>query len=298
VYTLHIVHQETNSRVVYQIYCPAPGLRPYVENYWILQSVASDDQPLNEQIFVDGKADIIFNFGVPYQRTGQNGAANSIAYSNVDAQRTYPVTIAQAGAISLIGIRFAPGGLSHFIRMPMHELSNHVLGLDDAFGQGGKDLEDQLYEARADHERQIRLLDRFLMMRFDCAAEQRLLLHIAHYLRGRHGNASVMQIGDQFGYSVRSVDRFFRRYMGLSPKWYLRSLRLQYTLKVLSDEPSISMAELAFRAGYYDQAHFSKDFRVFTGQNPSEYRVKLFERRATPPPNLVRFLQESPDAPA
>lgn len=278
---------------MYQIYFPAPELRPYIENYWILRSAASTDYPLNEQIFVDGKADVIFNFGVPYQRTGEDEIAASITHSNVDAQRTYPVTIAQTGAIHLIGIRFAPGGLSHFIPLPVYELSNQVVEFAHIFGPAGRDLEHMLYEAAADSRRQTALLDRFLITRFNGANEQRLIRHMSDYLLRSEGNVTVRQLGDHFGYSVRSVDRFFRQVMGFSPKWYVRSLRLQRALESLSQNPDIALADLAYRAGYYDQAHFSKDFRAFTGQTPSDYRAVLLMRRSDPPPNLVQFLQEA-----
>src|SRR5688572_32851803 len=100
---------------MYQFALPALPLQPYIESYWFIRADEGGSLTLNESIFVDGRADILFNFGVAYERsdlTGSTGA--TLPFSNVDAPREYPVAIAQHGSVDLIGIRFRAGGLAAF----------------------------------------------------------------------------------------------------------------------------------------------------------------------------------------
>ena len=70
----------------------------------------------------------------------------------------------------------------------------------------------------------------------------------------------------------RSLERLFRRYVGLSPKWVLRCYRLQQAANRLTSGEAFDLAELAQELGYFDQAHFSKDFKQVTGHPPGHYR--------------------------
>jgi len=123
---------------------------------------------LHEHIFVDGKADILFNFGAPYQRQNLNDANGNciLSRSNLDAQCRYPIIIAQSGLIDLIGVRFRAGGLSVFTRAPLNKFTDLALDLELIFGATIRDLEARLFEALNDVEHQIALLDSFFLSRY------------------------------------------------------------------------------------------------------------------------------------
>jgi AraC-like DNA-binding protein len=280
---------------MYRLLPPAPPLSPYIESYWLLRSDASANAPLRESIFVDGKADLLFNFGVPYRRALPDEQSESITMSNLDGQRTYPVSIVQSGAIDLIGVRFRPGGLSPFLTMPVHELSNAVIEASHMFGAAAGTLEARLYDCRENPQAQRALLDSFFMARLRTDDVYPLVQAIAARL-AQQPDTSVHTVSGAFGYSIRSVDRFFRETMGFSPRTYIKIVRLQRALRQLSTDANASLAAVAFRSGYYDQAHFTRDFRAFTGQTPSAYRALLLQRRDEPPPNLVQFVQDPPRA--
>ncbi|MDX2078535.1 MAG: AraC family transcriptional regulator [bacterium] len=274
---------------MYQFYSPAIPLRPYIENYWILKTQSSQDMPIQEAIFVDGRADILINFGVSYLRGNPQHPLVPITFSNLDAQRTYPVVIHQIGAIHLIGVRFKIGGLAPFIRYPLYELSDNVFPLGDILGQGACDLEEQLYDI-PNPSAQIGLLDAFFLKLLRLHDSYQLVMTISRQLIARQ--LSIQQISADMGYSIRSVDRLFRQMMGFSPKFYARIARVEAVIETLYKNPIISMAELALKFGYYDQAHFSKEFKDFTGQTPLAYREKLRQPIMNPAPNLVQFLQD------
>jgi AraC-like DNA-binding protein len=279
---------------MYRIFLPIEPLRPYIDNYWLLRA----PQPilLQENIFVDGKADILFNFGCAYERRSldQPDAVENLARSNVDGQRRFPVGILQQGAVHLLGVRFKAGGLAAFVPLPVHEISNQTIDVHDIFGAVADELEARLYDASI--EEQIALLDSFFLRRLQLPSAYVMTLYLARTLATAVDDvqpsvAIIWQLCREAGYSFRSVDRFFRQFFGISPKFYARIVRFQRALAILTDA-RLGLADIAFTCGYYDQAHLTKEFQAFAAQTPSQYRTHLLQKAAAPPPNLVQFLQE------
>jgi AraC-like DNA-binding protein len=85
------------------------------------------------------------------------------------------------------------------------------------------------------------------------------------------GLVRVDDLAERRGLGVRSVQRLFARYVGLSPGWVIRRRRLQeVALRATSDEP-VDWSSLAVRLGYYDQAHLVRDFTAAVGESPARY---------------------------
>jgi AraC-like DNA-binding protein len=81
----------------------------------------------------------------------------------------------------------------------------------------------------------------------------------------------VEQLVERTGLSSRALQRLFREYVGVTPKWVLRRVRLHEAAERIADDPSTDAAPLALDLGYFDQAHFIKDFKAVVGRSPSEY---------------------------
>lgn len=82
---------------------------------------------------------------------------------------------------------------------------------------------------------------------------------------------TVDQIAKLFSTNVRSLQRLFREYVGVSPKWVIQRFRIQEVAERIEKEKFIHYAEMALDLGYYDQAHFIKDFKNTIGLSPEEY---------------------------
>ena len=267
---------------MYHLHLPASPLRPFIESYWKVQTRPGESGVLHEQIYVDGQPDILFNFGCAYDRCGI-----AIPHGNVDGQRDYPVVIAQQGEINLIGVRFRPGGLAAFTRLPMHELANQVLDLRNGLAAGAESLEYQLYDA-VDFDQQASLLDRFFLSRLHSTEAHQLTLHLARQIAS--GEVNIQQVSAEAGYSIRTVDRLFRQHLGLTPRLYARIQRFQSALRLLSGTGTLSFLQVALATGYYDQAHFTHDFSAFAGMTPSAFRQRLHVQQANP--QSVQFIQD------
>lgn len=273
---------------MYRFAAPHPLLQPYIDSYWFLHS--AQPIPLEEKIFVDGKADILFNFGCDYQRGALGEAIQPMPFSNLDAQRHRPVTIAQYGLIHLVGVRFKAGGLTAFLPMPMNEISDLHLDLPTAFGKAAQELENRLYDATPDIRQQTELLDHFFLNRLALPPAYAWVFYTARCIENAMGSVRLADLSAEVGYSIRTVDRLFQHFFGMTPKFYARINRFHHALGLLVKQPHL--ADVALTTGYYDQSHFSKDFAAFTGCTPRQYADYLAARSGRPAPNLVQFLQD------
>jgi AraC-like DNA-binding protein len=277
---------------MYDIRPPAHALQPYIECYWFLRARLPESHGLEEVVFTDARADLMFNFGDPYQRRVAGDTHSQVVRApNLDGQRRRPVHISQAGAIDLVGVRFRPGGLAAFLPLPIHELADQVLDIRAMFGGAGDELAERLFEAVMP-QRQRPLLDHFFLARLQLRPEQRAVAALADRIERQHGRAPIAELSASYGYSIRTMDRMFQQTIGLSPKFYSRLVRFQGLLGSLVHQLDIRWADTIDAHGYYDQAHLIHEFRSFTGMRPEQYRAYLRQRAGTPAPNHVQFIQD------
>jgi AraC-like DNA-binding protein len=83
---------------------------------------------------------------------------------------------------------------------------------------------------------------------------------------------TVDDLADQTGISKRSLQRLFREYVGVPPKWVIRRYRLHELIERLEAGDPLDWPDLALELGYFDQAHLINDFRAITGYSPADYQ--------------------------
>ena len=81
----------------------------------------------------------------------------------------------------------------------------------------------------------------------------------------------VQQVSQKFHLAVRSLQRLFNQYVGVSPKWVIKRYRLHEAAEQLNTGRNVDWHKLVFDLGYFDQAHFIKDFMTIIGRTPAEY---------------------------
>ena len=172
----------------------------------------------------------------------------------------------------MLGTKFRPGGLRPFVDRPVSAFTDRVLELPDVFGPAGAGLDARAL-AHADHHAAIAVVETFLREREprpDPALE-RVSAMVGRIASDRHVK-QVEQLAAEFGMTVRSLQRLFREYVGVSPKWVIRRFRLHEAADRLAQGADVDLAALAQGLGYFDQAHFTSDFRRLVGKSPGRYR--------------------------
>ncbi len=194
-------------------------------------------------------------------------------------------------AQTVITVHFRPGGAWAFLGIAQGELTDACVGLGELWGRAAATLRQRLAEASSAAAR-VRLLEEFLLNRLQ---PNQFAPHpdVTTVLDGAERNPS-MRVGDAValtGSSPKRLINMFRTQVGLTPKAYLRVRRLQAALTRLDDGTS-GGAAIAAELGYFDQAHFVREFRAFTETTPTQYlrrrswlagHVDLAEDPAMPP---------------
>ncbi len=276
---------------MYELRSPRGELQRFIEHYWF---VSSDDGPVDVRVnvFVDGRADLIFNFGTPYSREVIGGATTQHSESNLDAQRLVPIRIVQRGLVRIVGVRFHLGGVGVFAKTSLHAFTNETPHPSQVFGPRAQALEAALRDA-TDADASARLLDDFFLDQRAIDDGYEAFSRVLGALVDARGASTVDELARRGETSVRQIERLFARLLGITPKTIATVLRFQRALRALMQDPACSLAEVAASAGYFDQAHFIKDFRRMSGGVPRGYRGYF------PPdapddfaPNVVVFLQD------
>lgn len=285
--------QGAASFLMYKLYQPAPELSPFVESYWSVYPAPGERVDLSVEVFVDGRSDLLFNFGAPYTRTRYGEDPVVYSDSNLDAQRTYPITISQKGAVEIVGVRFQVGGLAPFVRPPLAKFTDQTPNLVEIFGNDIRQVENELRKAGPKGETQKATLDQFFLQQLRETKSTRIFQEMLSGLTAKAGSESTAWLAKEFSLTPRSVARHFHQNLGLSPALFSRILRFQSALKELMRGPSSSLGQLAADCGYFDQAHFIKDFKAFAGGIPGRYREYFPEAASSDfAPNVVQFIQD------
>jgi AraC-like DNA-binding protein len=169
----------------------------------------------------------------------------------------------------VMAIHFRPGGAVPFLGIPLGDLEDAYVGVDQVWGSDGRELHERLIEASSVASR-FQIVEDFLLSRPWLSVDRRP--DVAAAMAAIEDNPSIRMAGiqDLVGMSTKRLIALFRAEVGLCPKAYARVRRLQAALRLLSAGP-VSGAHVAAEVGYFDQAHFVRDFESFTGMTPTQY---------------------------
>jgi AraC-like DNA-binding protein len=174
------------------------------------------------------------------------------------------------GQGSVFGIKFHPGMFRAFSAEPAFRLTSRSRPLADELGEGGGSLARRLRRASSAVERATLSEGVLRDARPGRPASALLARDIVLRVRQDGSLQSVAAVAGVAGMSERALQRLFRDYVGVSPKWVVQRFRLQEAAERLATG-SETVAAVAAMLGYFDQAHFVRDFKSVVGRTPIEY---------------------------
>ena len=257
---------------------PHPALRSYVNEY--VGGVEETKLPLCRRELPADIAPLIINFGAPFRifdptNTNRWTDISSFVAGAFDSY----VLVGSTGAYGCVQVNFTILGLRLFVGRPMHDLATRTVALEDVFGNAASRLTSELYEA-ASWEARFDILDREILARID---RTRHVPEWVQWVRQRlvrtGGQTNIHTLVDKVGYSQKHVIAQFTTEFGLSPKTFARVLRFGRAADMLKVSERGRLADIAHSCGYYDQAHFTRDFRAFAGVSPTELLASQLPNR-------------------
>jgi AraC-like DNA-binding protein len=167
-----------------------------------------------------------------------------------------------------VGTKFLPGGFAPFLDRPVSDLIDAVLELGQVFGPAADRL-----QAAADTDSLLGGLHEFLRSRLPAEPDRRIALvqAIVADIHDAAPGESVAAVAARHHISPRTMQRLFADYVGIGPKWVMQRYRLHDAVEQLDRRRHQDWARFALDLGYYDQAHFLRDFRSLVGRTPAEY---------------------------
>jgi len=237
---------------------PSPDLAPFIAHYWIVTWDLRGHPPQTQETLPHPSVHIAIESG------------HSGIYGIVKGRFTRVIE----GKGKVFGIKFRPGGFYPFLKSPVSRLTNRVVPLGDVFGAGGEALESTVLAKRSERA-MIAVAEEFLRRQVPlCDASAEKIGQIVEQIAADRTITTVEIIARKSSLSVRSLQRLFSRYVGVSPKWVINRHRLHEVVDRLAKGETVDWTQLAFELGYFDQAHFIKDFKAIIGRTPGEYRSR------------------------
>jgi AraC-like DNA-binding protein len=242
---------------------PHPALAPHVRSLAGWRERA--DGPVRRAEMPGGRIVLVISFGPTLDVDGRRFT------SFVAGLHDTPALTEHAGEGHGIEAYLTPLGARRMLGLPMGELTRQVVELEDLIGAEAGELAERLYEAPSWPAR-FAMLERAIAVRVLDAPPVAAELEWAwRRLLETGGRVPVGALARELGCSRRHLAASFREQLGLPPKPLARLLRFERALHRLRG--GADLAELALDCGYYDQAHFNRDFRQYAGRTPTEYLV-------------------------
>lgn len=255
----------------YQTFQPHPDLASIISCYWTLE-VPKLDETQKQRIIPDGTIEMAFILGDDIKRYTSENDFILQPRSMVLGQIIDPFYIEPTGYVNTFAIRFYPYGFANLVSAPIKTLANKETPIAQLFDEKtAQQLEQDIIQASNTTQR-IEIIENFLLKKLnEPATIDHIVQSTIDSLLSTKGNSSISTILKDDPSKRRQLERKFAKQIGMSPKQFGKVIRLQSALKMLLNDEGESLTNIAYQNEYYDQAHFNKDFKEFTGINPGEF---------------------------
>lgn len=253
-------------------YPESEQLKPLILCYWIIETSGI---PHNTKMMPDGYSDIMLNQGAAYTICKTDGTKEQITKSSVFGQRTQHLLLQQPGDVNMIGIRLKPGSESVFFNNAVSLLVNHHIPLQELVSVDLSETEKQTFQS-SDADHKISLVEKMLLAVLDAKTGKKksdqINPVISDLIAAFTPDCNLETLFTEQKISYKQAERSFKKHLGLTPKQYFRVLRFYKAFTQMREKYVADWMTILHANGYYDQAHFIKDFRFFTGQSPSRQK--------------------------
>lgn len=239
---------------------PAPRWKRFIDHYWIVRWDLPDGMSHTQRVLSYPNVHLAFE----QDDRGRRALVYGIP------KRPFVRELRGSGRV--LGIRFRAGGFHPFWRKDVALLTGETVPAREIFGVEADGWLHAILDA-GDDAAMAEAAEAALSPRCPAKDERsELAARIVQEVMEDRTIIKVEQLSERTGMSVRQLQRLFRKYVGVSPKWVIKRFRLQEAAERIEQDASTSWTELAIQLGYFDQAHFIKDFKSVLGQSPAAYR--------------------------
>jgi AraC-like DNA-binding protein len=259
-----------------KIYIPLPALQEYVLNISTVNVILPEGikdvvtpyppTPFQSLMFY-------CNNPVSMGRTGK-GTFDKQPLTVLIGPQFSRVNIKVYSQLRAIRVDFLPGGMYRMLGIPMHELFDGGFNAFDFFGSKMSSINEQLQHISSLEEGK-NIIEKFLLKQVASLKEILPFDSALRILLNNSGNMAIEKTASLSCLSIKQFERKCKERIGMNPKMYARILKFSKAYRLHEAFPQLSWTKIAYEAGYYDQMHMIRDFKVFAGVNPSVIEQQL-----------------------
>lgn len=254
---------------------PGHRLKQYVKCYYIYES--GSDAAFEDTVFPSGNMEIIFNLGTgQWQTAGGDGFVTTPSIE-LWGQIIRPLPVRSIGRNTMLGIRLFPHAAACFLNNNKADLfTNQVVDYRAVSDKVVHTLYTQLQDTSTWNKR-IELVEAFLLQKLSLAEKKLpktiVVSDIMQEMQQDDFFDNIENVASRYGITPRYLQKLFLQYTGLTPKLYSKIHRFQNSLRLMTQKDA-SLTSIAYDCGYFDQSHFIREFKSFTGFTPSGYSIE------------------------
>lgn len=255
----------------FRIVKPGGLLKYYIKQYCLMESSILESD-VTERVIPTDSVQLMFHYKNPFVVVHGDESRVRQPRSIISGLSDTFSDVSTAGESGVVFVSFYPSGACHFFRFPLSEVENQSIDLADVLGPEIGHIEEQLFLARSVDEK-IRVIEDFLLRRFSPIPQHdgMLIRSGIELIKASKGQTSASTLSNQLSMTTKTLERKFAQYLGKTTKQVIKLIRFQEVLNDFSANKNLSLTEHAFNHGYFDQSHFIRDFRTYSGYTPGEF---------------------------
>ena len=254
---------------------PDARLRPWVLCYWMVEPTAGrkesqDTADAHQLLMPDGHSELVFRLAGSFSRwrIDDPHTCAQMRASYLIGGRTHSVLTRSTGGLRLAGVKLDPRALRVLTGTSLAEFRDDTVGCAELGCRALSDLEDAVANIRSP-EMLVQLFDQFFLRELsDEVQDEPAVQSLVQRIRASRGAQSILQWASDHGVDARTLERRFVARMGMTPKQYSRIVRFKHSYRRLTSLPDARKTHLD---AYYDESHFSREFKHFVGTTPRHW---------------------------
>jgi AraC-like DNA-binding protein len=251
-----ILNQEAGERRFHlSRYLPTQDIAFFVEHYWIVAWDQREQEPYRQETLPHPTVHLVVERG------------RSRVFGVMRGKFSHLLQ----GQGRVFGVKFRPGGFYPFVRSPVSTFTDGHLGVREALGIECTELEGAILTSE-DEGQMVERMEAILRERLPARDETVEVIHrIVDRIISDREITKVDHLVSRLSMNKRSLQRLFSQYVGVSPKWVIKRYRLMEAAEQVANGDVVDWPMLARELGYFDQAHFIRDFKAIVGRAPTDY---------------------------
>ncbi len=263
-----------------EIYYPCAELGHIVRCYWTLTTPSNFAGAIRDFRFLpDGCPELVFQFGTPFRQ--QYGGVKGVGQSETTLIGMYSrhVDFHYTGPNQTLFVKFQPWALAWLMDDSAVQATDQLVTPFDFFQPSERHILESILEVGTPCAA-IAIFEAWLLGRAATFQMDARVVHAVDLIRQTAGRIPIHCLGAKVNLGMRRLEQKFAEQVGVGLKYYARIMRIRQVAETIQREQEIKLTDLAYDHGFFDQAHFIREFRHFTDMNPRLY-VRMLKGEAS-----------------